>query len=65
MLADIYSWKKLMKKSGTLLDSVIAHIKQTEDMQLAADYAPLQEVIVRQTMMALMQERSPDSAVIM
>jgi len=54
-----------MKKSGTLFDSVIAHIKQTEAMQLAADYAPLQEAIVRQTMMALMQERSPDSAIIM
>jgi len=54
-----------MKKSGALFDSVIAHIKQTEAMQLAADYSPLQEAIVRQTMMALMQERSPDSAIIM
>jgi hypothetical protein len=54
-----------MKKSGTLFDSVIAHIKQTKAMQLAADYTPLQEAIVRQTMMALMQERSPDSAIIM
>jgi len=58
-------WKKLMKKSGALFDSVIAHIKQTEAMQLAADYSPLQEAIVRQTMMALMQERSPYSAIIM
>jgi hypothetical protein len=65
MMADIFSWKKLMKKSGTLFDSVIAHIKQTEAMQLASDYSPLQEAIVRQTMMALMQERSPDSAIIM
>lgn len=64
-MADISSWKKLMKKSGALFDSVIAHIKQTEAMKLAADYSPLQEAIVRQTMMALMQERSPDSAITM
>lgn len=54
-----------MKKSGALFDSVIVHIKQTEAMQLAADYAPLQEAIVRQTMTALTQERNPDSAIMM
>jgi hypothetical protein len=43
-----------MKKSGNLFDSVVAQIKQTEAIQLASDYAPLREAIVRQTMAALM-----------
>ena len=63
-MADISSWKKLMKKSGALFDSVIAQIRQTEAMQLALDYTPLQEAIVRQTMTTLMQERSLASAII-
>ena len=53
-----------MKKSGALFDSVIAQIRQTEAMQLALDYTPLQEAIVRQTMTTLMQERSLASAII-
>jgi hypothetical protein len=51
-----------MRKSG---DFVIAQIRPTEAMQLALEYTPLQEAIVRQTVMALMQERSPASAIIM
>lgn len=65
MTADIFSWKKLMKKSGVVFDSVIAQIKQTETMQLALVYSPLQEAIVRHTLTALMQERGPASAIIM
>lgn len=47
-----------MKKSGSLFDSVVAQIEQTEAMQLASDYAPVQEAIVRQTMAALMKENN-------
>jgi len=47
-----------MKKSGSLFDSVVVQIEQTEAIQLASDYAPLQEAIVRQTMAALMQEKN-------
>ena len=54
-----------MKKSGVVFDSVIAQIKQTETMQLALVYSPLQEAIVRHTLTALMQERGPASAIIM
>lgn len=57
-MADVHSWKKLMKKSGSLFDSVIAQIERTEAIQLASDYAPLQEAIVRQTMVALMHENN-------
>lgn len=53
--ADSQSWNKLLNKSGRLFHSVVAQVKQTEAVRLAAIYAPLQAEIVRQKKMDLKQ----------
>lgn len=47
-----------MKKSGHLFKAVAMRIRQTEALQLASDYALLQETIVSQTLADLMRRRS-------